>query len=285
MNEIGTVGNLLSSSGSASTDAWKDLPRSLNDFLYSDNSPVMVGRKSQYEYQVDENLEAIYKDGKCSGPNGKRLDDESLCKDVSDLIKRVKDTRTELMDLHAKKISAKPNDYYQGTVSEAISGCTSDLEALREGESISDRLDQIRQCRPFLTTYLQSLSKKSDGIRKHPRSIDLGLQKFDSFYFLDSGNNEGKVRLALNMTSKSNESALTAKMKSEQDESFWANYCTYLESLSKADEIIENEPYPERKKRLISEKKGLEVLIPKLREDYKRKNGKPVDDTTCRKYQ
>lgn len=284
MDKINSVGNLLSDTGSPASEAWKDLPRSINDFLYADISPVMVDRKSQYEYQVDENLDAINKGDNCYGPNGKKLNDDSLCKEVTRLVLKVKDVRSELMALHKEKVTAKDNDYYQGTVAEAIEGCTSDLQALREGESLPDRLAQIRQCKPLLTSYLKTLSKKSDEVRNHPRATDLDLSKFDAFYFLNTGNNEEKVRSALNLTSKEQVSTITAKMKSEQDESFWASYCTYLETLNNADEVIENEPSPIRKKRLMNEKKGLEILIPKLREEYRRKHGTPVDDSTCSKY-
>lgn len=208
MNEIRTVASLLPSSGSEASSAWQDLTRSLNDFLYADNSPVLAGRRSQYEIQVDENLEIIYRNGHCIGPNGKQLNDDTFCKEVTELVQRVKTTRTELMEMHSEKAHLKETDYYQGTVSATILGCIEDLEEYREWESTSDRLNQIRQCKPFLTAYLMSLSRKADEIRKHPRAFDLGLDKFDAFTFLNSSTSEHKVRVVLNMASIEKETTL-----------------------------------------------------------------------------
>jgi hypothetical protein len=87
------------------------------------------------------------------------------------------------------------------------------------------------------------------------------------------------------MTNKEQEASVIAKLNSEQEESFWSQYCIYLESLKHGDEVIDNEPSPERKQRLINDKKGIEALIPKLREGYRKKYGRPVDDSTCSKYQ
>lgn len=274
MDKVGMVGDIFSGSGSEASSAWKDLPRSLNDYLNNENSSVFVGRESQYAHQIDENMEGIYKDEKCYGPNGKKLDGDSLCREVKDLVTKIKKTRSELMNLHTKKISD------DGNLVSAFSTCVENLQDVE-----SSNLHEMKPCRSILSKYSSEWSKKSDVIRKHPRAHDLGVDKFDSFYFLNSSINEQMVQKALEVSSEKNESTLASKVSFENEQRFWSTYCMMVEAYKNGDEIIAAEPSPYRRQKLKNEMKHLPGVISMAKSQYMKNYGKPVDDQKCKKYQ
>jgi hypothetical protein len=274
------VVNLISGKDERAAQAWSNLPKIIGNYLYDDNSPVFAGKKSRHEDDLNETLAIIYSEGNCYGPNGKKQSSESLCKEISDLVGKVKIVRGEIMKLHTEKA---PRGYFSedSSISDAIDICADEFSDYTHERSTGDTNEMMLGCKKVLESNdIQSLMKRSKEIRNHYRSKDLSVEQLDAFNVMRSGLNEKDVNLALSNISKNLPSLKNYQAKNAAESSL-TMYCKYLEAYKYADDLISETENPYKRQKLINDKKKMPQVMDALKLEYRKNTGKNLEESSC----
>ena len=265
---LGPLGDMYSEPESID-EVWKRFPNDVQMY-------ALTGKQRE-ELQVDKDLKAIFDNKTCFNSEGKKLGNTSFCEDVAKLVQKLKVVRNQVTKLQIQREG--------GRVSESLVECIEQLEFHTRYENLEQaNMEEVYRCRSILSQHTPDLFKQADEIRKSPVSKALGLENFDAFTILNSNINESKARNAIAMSSKKQEALLRSNTAKDREDGFWSTYCTMKEAHKRADKMIAAEPNQYKRQKMKNDKEGMEEVLIKARETYKKKNGKSLDDSNCKKY-